>query len=232
MYGYTDPRSYPLSSYSYLIVPRTGTTLPPIFNTDVGRSLSTYIDYYLCAGQQEAGQLGYSPLPLNLVEGGLHQASLIPGAVPGPNPTTLAGCNNPTFTNGVLTVLKTAPYPSACQKVGAPLNCSGTGGTTGSSTTTGKSKNGKSSKSSTTTGTTGGTGTGTGTGTGGGTGTGSSSAPVAQNADVTGSVVNVSGNGADRILLAVITALAVAAAVAAPPTVAAYMRRRRGGAAR
>ena len=225
VYTYTDPRSYPLSSYSYLIVPRTGTTVPPIFNSNVGKSLSTYIDYYLCAGQQEAGQLGYSPLPLNLVEGGLHQASLIPGAVAGPNPTTLAGCNNPTFTNGVLTVLKTAQYPGKCQKVGSPLNCSGTGGgTSSSSTTTKTNKNSKSSKSSTT----GGTGTGTGTGTSTGT---NGSTPVAQNADVTGSVVNVPGNGADRILLAVITALAVAVAVAAPPSVAAYMRRRRGGAA-
>jgi ABC-type phosphate transport system substrate-binding protein len=227
VYGYTDPRSYPLSSYSYLIVPRNGTKIPPIFNNNVGRSLSTYIDFYLCAGQQQASQLGYSPLPLNLVEGGLHQASLIPGAVPGPNPTTLAGCNNPTFTNGVLTVLKTAAYPSKCQKVGSPLNCSGTGGTTGSTTTTQTGKKSKSSKSSTTGGTTGGTGTGTGTSTGT-----NGSTPVAQNADVTGSVVNVAGNGADRILLAVITAVAVAAAVAAPPSVAAYMRRRRGGAAR
>ena len=32
VYTYKDPRSYPLSSYSYLIVPRTGTKEPPIFN--------------------------------------------------------------------------------------------------------------------------------------------------------------------------------------------------------
>ncbi len=41
------------------------------------------------------------------------------------------------------------------------------------------------------------------------------------------SVVTVPGNGADGILLAVITALGVAVAVAAPPSVAAYLRRRR-----
>jgi len=229
VYGYTDPRSYPLSSYSYLIVPRNGAKIPPIFNSNVGRSLSTYIDFYLCAGQQQAAQLGYSPLPLNLVQGGLHQATLIPGAVPGPNPTTLAGCNNPTFTNGVLTLLKTAPYPGKCQKVGEPLSCSG-GGTSGGGTTTG-TKKGKGTTATSTSAATGGTGTGTGSGT---TGTGTTgnagNAGNAQNADVTGSIVNVPGNGADRILLAVITALAVAAAVAAPPSVAAYTRRRRSGA--
>ena len=227
VYGYTDPRSYPLSSYSYLIVPRNGTKIPPIFNSNVGRSLSTYIDYYLCAGQKEAASLGYSPLPLNLVQGGLQQVNQIPGHVTGPDPTSLAGCDNPTFTNGVLTVLKDAPYPGKCQKVGSPLNCTA-GATTGSSTT-GTSKTGKGTKSTAGTGgTTGGTGTGPGTSTGTGT---AGSTPVAQNANVTGSVVDVPGNGADRILLAVITALAVAAAVAAPPSVAAYMRRRRGGAA-
>jgi hypothetical protein len=40
-------------------------------------------------------------------------------------------------------------------------------------------------------------------------------------------VITVPGNGADGILLAVITALGVAVAVAAPPSVAAYLRRRR-----
>jgi hypothetical protein len=54
VYHYKDPRSYPLSSYSYLIVPETGAKNPgpPIFNAGVGRSLSTYINFYLCQGQQ------------------------------------------------------------------------------------------------------------------------------------------------------------------------------------
>ena len=225
VYGYTDPRSYPLSSYSYLIVPRQGTKTPPIFNNGVGASLSTYIDFYLCAGQKQAGQLGYSPLPLNLVQGGLGQVNLIPGHVQGPNPTTLAGCDNPTFTNGVLTVLKYAPYPNKCQKVGSPLTCT-TGGSTPTSTSTGKPKAGASANpTSTATGTTGGTGTGTNTG----SGTNGSNSGTALNTNITGSVVNVPGSGADRVLLAVITAIAVAVAVAAPPSVAAYVRRRRKG---
>src|SRR6185312_6765837 len=96
VYTYTDPRSYPLSSYSYLIVPREGTSLPTNFSDAKGRSLSTYINFFLCAGQKEVAALGYSPLPLNLVVGGLLQNSKIPGHVP--IPSLASGCDNPTFT--------------------------------------------------------------------------------------------------------------------------------------
>jgi ABC-type phosphate transport system substrate-binding protein len=228
VYTYTDPRSYPLSSYSYLIAPKQGTKIPQIFSNAVGQSLSYFIDFYLCAGQQQAAALGYSPLPLNLVQGGLHQVNLIPGHIAGPDPTTLAGCANPTFTNGVLTVLKQAPYPTKCQKVGAPLSCS-TSSTTPTTTSTGKPKAGATANpTSTATGTT--AGTTNGGGNGDGNGTSGSNGTTAQSANITGSVTNVPGNGTDGMLLAVITALGVAAAVAAPPSVAAYLRRRRNGA--
>jgi ABC-type phosphate transport system substrate-binding protein len=240
VYTYTDPRSYPLSSYSYLIVPRTGTPQPPIFNDNVGRSLSTYIDFYLCQGQQQAGALGYSPLPINLVTGAFLQVNKIPGTVGAPNIDSYGSCNNPTFINGQDILLKDAPYPTACQKVGSPLTCT-TSAVTPSGSATSKPKPGASgnptaaatSGAGTGTGTGTGTGAGTGTGTGAGTGTGtgtSSGGTTAspQYADITGSVVNVPGNGVDNILLAVITGLGVAVAVAAPPSVAVYLRRRRG----
>jgi ABC-type phosphate transport system substrate-binding protein len=216
VYTYNDPRSYPLSSYSYLIVPRDGTKIPPIFNDGVGRSLSTYINFYLCQGQQQAAALGYSPLPINLVSGAFLQVNKIPGTIGAPNINNYGACNNPTFTRGGQDILlKDAPYPSKCQKVGEPLSCT-TGGGTPTSTSTATPKNGASANPTS-------TAAGTGTGSGGSTG-------VAQNADITGSVVNVPGSGADRVLLAVITAIGVAAAVAAPPSVAAYLRRRQGGA--
>jgi ABC-type phosphate transport system substrate-binding protein len=47
VYTFKDPRSYPLSSYSYLIVPRLNTKLPPFFNTGAGRTLSAFINYFL-----------------------------------------------------------------------------------------------------------------------------------------------------------------------------------------
>ena len=226
VYTYNDPRSYPLSSYSYLIVPKQGTKIPPDFSNGAGQTLSTFIDFYLCAGQQQSADLGYSPLPLNLVQGGLHQVSLIPGHVQGPDPTTLAGCNNPTFTNGQLTLLKNAPYPSSCDKLGAPLNCTVNGTHASNSNSAGPTARSTSAAASSapSAGTNPLAGTGSGTGTGTGTGT------SAQNANVTGTVVNVGGNGSNRVLLAVLTALAVTTAVAAPPTVGAWLRRRHGGA--
>jgi ABC-type phosphate transport system substrate-binding protein len=237
VYTNADPRSYPLSSYSYLIVPRDGPlSLPPYYASGmpgVGRSLSTFIDFYLCQGQQQAASLGYSPLPYNLVQGAFLQVQKIPGTVGTPNVNNYGACNNPTFTQGGQNILlKDAPYPTACQKATAPLNCtSGSGASTTDGTSTDKSDagaKGKGTSATGTTGTTGGNGNTGGNGaTGGDDGTGGTGTGAAQNADITGSVVNVPGNGADRIMLAVITAIGVATAVAAPPSVAAYLRRRR-----
>ena len=61
-----------------MVVP-TSTDAP--FNTDKGKTLSTFINYFLCAGQKKADILGYSPLPKNLVLAGFDQVRRIPGAV-------------------------------------------------------------------------------------------------------------------------------------------------------
>ncbi len=223
VYTFTDPRSYPLSSYSYLIVPRAPTP-PTIFNNPSGKgaTLSTYINFMLCAGQQQMAQLGYSPLPLNLVQGGLLQANQIPGHVTGPNPKTLAGCNNPTFTNGVLTLLKTAPQPSPCDKLGAPLNCvvkngkaTAVGGSSGTGTGSGKTAGpGQSSGPAS------GTSTGPGSGTLGPSGSGATG-------PVSSQVVNLASDQASETALGVLTAFGVIAAVVLPPTLAVWLRRRR-----
>src|SRR6202034_2823418 len=168
---YTDPRSYPLSSYSYLIVPKTSTKEPPIFNNNVGRSLSTYINFYLCQGQQQAGALGYSPLPINLVTGAFLQVNKIPGTVGAPNIDNYASCENPTFINGKDVLLSTAPYPTKCQKVGSPLDCAA-GGANPTASSTASAKPGATANPTATGTAAAGTGTGTGTGTGAGAGTG------------------------------------------------------------
>lgn len=123
VYNNTDPRSYPLSSYSYMILP---TTVSGSFTTDKGRTLSVFSNYFLCQGQQKAGPLGYSPLPLNLVQAAFKQVRRIPGYVP--NPTELSGCNNPTFdgrnpNRNVLAVI--APQPNPCQAQNQPRCGSG-----------------------------------------------------------------------------------------------------------
>ncbi|HVU72552.1 MAG TPA: phosphate ABC transporter substrate-binding protein PstS [Mycobacteriales bacterium] len=112
VYTNPDPRTYPMSSYSYFIVP-TSTASP--FTTDKGRSLSTFVNYFLCAGQKKAAVLGYSPLPANLVQAGFDQVARIPGAVASPS---FSSCDNP-----ALQILQTAPQPDPCAKQGAPAGC-------------------------------------------------------------------------------------------------------------
>jgi ABC-type phosphate transport system substrate-binding protein len=89
LYTYRNPNSYPLAYYSYWIVPRAGTKLPTNFTGAKGRSLSTLLDFALCAGQRQVVPLGYARLPRNLVAGGLMQVGHIPGHVRVP---TLARC--------------------------------------------------------------------------------------------------------------------------------------------
>ena len=118
MYNDPDPRTYPLSSYSYMIVP-TGAD-DPRMNDAKANTLGDFAYYFLCDGQREAAALGYSPLPLNLVQAGFAQVARIPGAdTAGHDPST---CNNPTFDpknpNGNK-LAEIAPQPPACDKVGA-----------------------------------------------------------------------------------------------------------------
>ncbi|MEV7185863.1 phosphate ABC transporter substrate-binding protein PstS [Kitasatospora sp. NPDC093102] len=131
VYTMDDPRSYPISSYSYVIVPRAGAAqpVPPRFNNDKGSALSRFLSYVLCEGQGEADGLGYSPIPRGLVKGGLLQTKSIPGNASPVNPDTLSNCANPTFNSaGELTVLKNAPMPSPCDKKDAPVPCTVQGG--------------------------------------------------------------------------------------------------------
>ena len=227
VYTFRDKRSYPLSSYSYLIVPRSGGQESSFFkgSPGAGKSLSTYINFFLCAGQRQSKDLGYSPLPLNLVKGGLEQNAHIPGHGSIADINKYSSCPNPTFTNGKLTILLKAPYPSPCQKLGAPLNCvvkNGKAVSTGGGTGGGGGGGGGSSKSGNTKNNSGSTGN-TNPATGGATGTG----PTTSAANVTGSVVNLASNGTDRALLGALTALAVLMAVAAPPAVGSWLRRRK-----
>ncbi|HEY5014790.1 MAG TPA: substrate-binding domain-containing protein [Acidimicrobiia bacterium] len=113
VYNNPDPRTYPVSSYSYMIVPTT--TAKP-FSTDKGNTLGRFILYFLCVGQTKAAQLGYSPLPKNLVQIGFDAEKLIPGA---PAPPPIDQCANPTITGAFN--LNNAPPPAPGDKQGTPL---------------------------------------------------------------------------------------------------------------
>ncbi len=130
VYNNKDARAYPLSSYSYIIVP---TSEQSSFTTAKGSTLAAFSNYFLCEGQQQAEVLGYSPLPVNLVKVGLEQVAKIPGA--DPSSINIAKCNNPTFSaSGENTLAKNAPMPDACDKKGVEQCTAGTGGASGTST--------------------------------------------------------------------------------------------------
>ena len=129
VYSSKDSRAYPLSSYSYMIVPLQASGS---FTVDKGRSLSAFANYALCEGQKKAPLLGYSPLPLNLVKAALNQVKRIPGAEVAATDvaTIISKCKNPTFSStGANTLATTAPKPLACDKKGGVSQCpNGTGG--------------------------------------------------------------------------------------------------------
>lgn len=160
VYAYKDPRTYPISAYSYMIVP---TQTHGNFNTGKGSTLAYFGTFNLCEGQRTMGALGYSPLPMNLVLAAMGQVQKIPG-IDGPTSQTIANtkrgvaqgtgnpCDNPTFKPGDdpahNVLIDTAPFPDGCDAacqapwtgVQAATNTHGPGGGkhTGTTTPTGK----------------------------------------------------------------------------------------------
>jgi len=154
VYNDTDARNYPLSSYSYMILPikEQGT-----FTKVKGRTLGAFSYYFMCQGQQQAETLHYSPLPINLVKAGLEQIRRIPGVVA--KNIDIKKCNNPTFSaSGRNKLAETAPYPKACDKQGSAPCSTGSGGAKGGGSSGGGSTGGTTTGGTTTGGTTGGTG--------------------------------------------------------------------------
>lgn len=160
VFNNTDPRAYPLSSYSYLIIP---TAVSGSFTKAKGATLGDFAYYYLCEGQQQAEVLGYSPLPINLVKAGLEQVKKIPGV--SAKDKDVAKCNNPTFSSdGTNLLAKTAPMPPAADKKGYTGTDTGdTGSGSGSGTDNG-TDTGNGTGNNTDSGTDSGTGNGSGTG--------------------------------------------------------------------
>jgi phosphate transport system substrate-binding protein len=124
VYTDPDPRTYPLSSYSYMILP---TQVQGQFTTTQGKTLAAFSYYAMCQGQQSSESLGYSPMPINLVQDSFAQIRKIPGAVV--QNINIQQCNNPTFSpDGTNLLADQDPMPPACDKQG-PIQCStGTGG--------------------------------------------------------------------------------------------------------
>lgn len=231
VYRSTDPRVYPLSSYSYLIVP---TAAEGNFTTAKGATLGDFAYYFLCEGQRQAEALGYSPLPINLVKAGLEQVRRIPGVEV--QSINISKCNNPTFSSdGTNTLAKNAPQPAACDRAGATQCVTGTGGAAEEPTPTGNS-GGTDGSTDPVDGGDSGTDTGVDSGldSGGGTDTGGTGGGTAICEIDTGSCQTVAsvpveiesaaaGWTRDNVLM-LIALLALLATVIIPPTIARMIR--------
>lgn len=198
VYVNPDRRTYPLSSYVYAIIPTTSDDSR--MTTAKRQTIADFLYYSICQGQQEIGPIGYSSLPVNLVEAGFTQIAKLHAADSGVDLSrrNVSTCHNPTFIAGHPSenyLAKIAPQPAACDKAGAgPCDAtvgtfnanpggrgtSGSGGTAGGSGGTG-SRAGSGSA---------GTGGTDGTGTGG-QGTG----PAGSGAAGTGGAAGGTGSG-------------------------------------
>jgi ABC-type phosphate transport system substrate-binding protein len=132
VYTDTDPRTYPLSSYVYAIEPTGTNAQDPTMTTAKRQSVSDFLYYSICQGQREIGPIGYSPLPVNLVEAGFGQIAKLQAADPGVDLSNrdISTCGNPTFVASDPSenyLAQIAPMPPACDKVGATPCTPGTG---------------------------------------------------------------------------------------------------------
>ncbi|MFT4265320.1 MAG: substrate-binding domain-containing protein [Nocardioides sp.] len=199
VYVNADKRTYPLSSYVYAIIP-TAASDSKLSTTAKRQNLADFLYYSICQGQSEIGPIGYSPLPINLVQAGFTQINKIKAADANVDLTKrdVSTCNNPTFIAGkpqVNHLAEIAPNPPACDKVGAGP-CTGTEGSYNENPTSSSSSGKKSTGTkSTTSGTTssGSSSSSSGTTSGGDTTTAASDGTVTTVDPLTGEQTVASG---------------------------------------
>jgi phosphate transport system substrate-binding protein len=123
----SNPQSYPISAYSYLITQEEQTPAA------VGLVQADYVKFIACQGQQSAGALGYTPIPPNLVQDDFDAINRTnQGGAPPLPPATAANCPNPYLTGQL-------PCP------GGDCNPQGSGAPGASGTTTGPGSTGPAS---------------------------------------------------------------------------------------
>ncbi|WP_236795935.1 substrate-binding domain-containing protein [Amycolatopsis sp. GM8] len=120
VYTAGDPRVYPLSSYSYMIIPIDPSD--PHETEGKAQTFANFSYYSLCNGQAKAPALGYSPLPYVLVQAAFDQvpnySKMKPEFHSNQDPKT---CDNPTFDKNNLNrnlLAETDPLPPPCDRVG------------------------------------------------------------------------------------------------------------------
>jgi phosphate transport system substrate-binding protein len=251
---YVDPdkRTYPLSSYSYEIIPTASND--KTMTTAKRQTLADFDYYAICAGQKEMGPIGYSPLPINLVQAGFQQIAKLHTADSGVNLTkeNITSCDNPTFVAGqpkVNHLAQIAPEPLPCDKAGAgpcaqpgaPGAPAGAGdGKGGNGSSSGSSSGSTSSGGSSGAGGSSGGKTSTASGSGGSTGstgTGSVDPATGQTTAATSSGSDATGVGApaeipasqNTDVLGPLAGILLVVALIGPPLLSRRLRARRGG---
>jgi phosphate transport system substrate-binding protein len=122
VYAQRDNRTYPLSSYSYMVIPTSASD--PRMTTAKRQTLADYLYYSICEGQKEMGPIGYSPLPVNLAQASFEQIGKLKQADSKVDLTNrdIKSCGNPTFIAGQPQrnyLAEIAPQPAGCDKDGA-----------------------------------------------------------------------------------------------------------------
>jgi phosphate transport system substrate-binding protein len=100
VYASTNPLTYPISAYSYLVTQcaRTGdrpTCGGPYANPGVTETLARWMRYIACEGQVNMARIGYSPLPPNLSQEVANSVARMQGSAP--EALNAGNCANPRF---------------------------------------------------------------------------------------------------------------------------------------
>ncbi|WP_244931303.1 substrate-binding domain-containing protein [Nocardioides sp. W7] len=124
VYVNADKRTYPLSSYVYAIIPTAADDSR--MTTAKRQTIVDFLKQSICEGQATIGRIGYSPLPINLVQAGFTQVNKLQLAdskvqFDASIIQNVKNCHNPTFVAGKPAenhLAKIAPFPADCDRPG------------------------------------------------------------------------------------------------------------------
>jgi ABC-type phosphate transport system substrate-binding protein len=182
VYVAPEKQAYAMSSYSYFLIPTAADDIR--MTTAKRQTLADYLYFSVCQGQQEIGAIGYSPLPINLVQASFDQTAKLKTADKKVdlNRKNVSTCKNPTFVAGhpeINHLAQIAKVPPSCDRQGqGPCTVAGS-----PSVSNGGGAGGNGSANGSGTGTGNGSGNLTGNGTGATARATTTSAPSAANAN-------------------------------------------------
>ncbi|RSM38849.1 phosphate ABC transporter substrate-binding protein [Amycolatopsis balhimycina DSM 5908] len=102
VYTNPDPKTYPISAYSYLMMPcTTGRDTCRGGYDAAGKTgtITRFLEHVACDGQVNMARIGYSPLPPNLSQEMMNSSARLTGQPP--KQLNAGNCANPTFHGGL-----------------------------------------------------------------------------------------------------------------------------------